>query len=70
MQLSLKRADPGAAPETFSGEYKKSESSSGVIAMMTERINDFESDTQEGKMDEASAQKDYDEAMKDAGARR
>merc|ERR1719311_35879 len=33
-QVAIRRAAPGPAPEMPSGEYKKSESSSGVIAMM------------------------------------
>merc|ERR1719262_882249 len=32
-QVTVRRADPGPPPETFSGEYKKSESSAGVINM-------------------------------------
>jgi len=70
VQISLKRAEVGQAPETFSGEYKKSSSSTGVIAMMGDMAKDVESDIQEGKMDEASAQKDYEEAMKDAATKR
>jgi hypothetical protein len=72
LQISMhaKRADPGPAPETFKGEYKKSESSTGVIAMMDEMVKDVEMDIKEGKMDEASAQKDYEEAMKDAATKR
>merc|ERR1719443_1609478 len=36
-QLAIRRADPGPAPETF-GEYKKSEGSSSIIAMMDSLI--------------------------------
>jgi len=72
VQLSMhaKRADPGPAPETFKGEYKKSGESTGVIAMMDQMAKDVEMDIKEGKMDEASAQKDYEEAMKDAATKR
>jgi len=72
VQISMhaKRADPGPAPETFKGEYKKSESSTGVIGMMDQMVKDVEMDIKEAKMDEASAQKDYEEAMKDAAAKR
>merc|ERR1719321_2434052 len=63
------RADPGPAPETF-GEYKKSGSSTGVMAMMDQMIKDVEMDIQEAKHDEADAQKDYEEAMKDAAEKR
>jgi len=72
VQLSMhaKRADPGPAPETFKGEYKKSGESTGVIAMMDQMAKDVEMDIKEGKMDEASGQKDYEEAMKDAATKR
>merc|ERR1719420_2355911 len=63
------RADPGPAPETF-GEYKKSDGSTGVMAMMDQMIKDVEMDIQEGKHDEADAQKDYEEEMKDAAEKR
>jgi septal ring factor EnvC (AmiA/AmiB activator) len=71
IQLSARmlRADPGPAPETF-GEYKKSDSSTGVMAMMDQMIKDVEMDIQEGKHDEADAQKDYEEEMKDAAEKR
>jgi len=63
-------ADPGAAPETFSGEYKKSEGSTGIISMMDQMAKDVEMDIKEGKHDEAMAQKDYEQAMKDAATKR
>merc|ERR1719375_2097370 len=63
------RADPGPAPETF-GEYKKSESSGGVMAMMDQMIKDVEMDIQAAKMDEEHSQEDYEEAMKDASVKR
>jgi len=67
--FSQGRADPGPAPETF-GEYKKSEGSTGVMAMMDQMIKDVEMDIQEAKHNEADAQKDYEEAMKDAAVKR
>merc|ERR1719158_2657076 len=71
VQLSARmlRADPGPAPETF-GEYKKSDGSTGVMAMMDQMIKDVELDIQEGKHDEADAQKDYEEEMQDAAEKR
>merc|ERR1719387_1952526 len=70
-QISLHagRAAPGPAPETF-GEYKKSESSGGVMAMMDQMIKDVEMDIQAAKMDEEHSQEDYEEAMKDATVKR
>merc|ERR1719281_530916 len=63
------RADPGPPPETF-GEYKKSESSSGVINMIDEMIKEMKDDMAEAKRDEEEAQKDYEETMNDAATKR
>ena len=60
-QIRISRAAPGPAPETF-GEYKKSESSSGVIAMMEDMAREVEDDNAEAKRDEEEAQKDYEQA--------
>merc|ERR1719389_1647698 len=70
VQVSAHRAAPGEAPETFSGEYKKSEASGGVMAMMDQMMKDVEMDLQAAKHDEADAQKDYEETMKDSAAKR
>jgi hypothetical protein len=69
-QVAVRRAAPGPPPEMPSGEYKKSESSSGVIALMDDMINDVEDDMSEGKRDEEEAQKDYEEEMNDAATKR
>merc|ERR1719482_2635296 len=68
-QIAVTRADPGAPPETF-GEYKKSESSSGVINMIDEMIEEMKDDMAEAKRDEEEAQKDYEETMNDAATKR
>merc|ERR1719387_2113294 len=68
-QIAVNRADPGAPPETF-GEYKKSESSSGVINMIDEMIQDVKDEMAEAKRDEEEAQKDYEETMNDAATKR
>merc|ERR1719456_1796593 len=60
---------PGPAPETF-GEYKKSESSDGVIAMIEDMVRDVEKDMAEAKRDEEEGQKDYEEEMSDAATKR
>merc|ERR1719443_616517 len=64
-----RRADPGPAPPTF-GEYKKSESSSGVIDMIDQMITEMKEDMAEAKHDEEEAQKDYEQTMKDAATKR
>merc|ERR1719169_279321 len=68
-QVAIRRADPGPAPETF-GEYKKSEGSSSIIAMMDSMIRDVETDMADAKRDEEEAQKDYEEEMSDAATKR
>merc|ERR1719487_2231998 len=60
---------PGPAPETF-GEYKKTESSDGVIAMIEDMVRDVEKDMAEAKRDEEEGQKDYEEEMNDAATKR
>jgi len=70
LQTALRKAEPGPAPETFEGDYKKSEGSTSIIAMMGQMAKDVESDIQDGKHDEESAQKDYERAMKDAATKR
>merc|ERR1719213_983318 len=68
--FAQRRAAPGPPPETFSGEYKKSESSSGIINMIDEMGKDMEDEMAEAKRDEEEAQKDYEEDMNDAATKR
>merc|ERR1719265_2647460 len=72
VQISLHSSafQPGPAPETFSGEYKKSGESSGVIALMGQMVKDVEMDTKEAEHEEKTSQADYVEAMADAAAKR
>merc|ERR1719235_2022228 len=60
-QIRIRSAQPGPAPETF-GEYKKSEGSSSIIAMMDSMIRDVETDMADAKRDE--------EDMNDAATKR
>merc|ERR1719159_2106402 len=68
--FAQRRAAPGPPPETFSGEYKKSESSSGIINMIDEMIEEMKDEMAEAKRDEEEAQKDYEENMNDAATKR
>jgi hypothetical protein len=69
-QVAIRRsAQPGPPPETF-GEYKKSEGSSSIVAMMDQMIKDTEADMAEAKRDEEEAQKDYETEMSDAATKR
>merc|ERR1719326_1852292 len=67
--VQIAARQPGPAPETF-GEYKKSESSDGVIAMIEDMVRDVEKDMAEAKRDEEEGQKDYEEEMNDAATKR
>merc|ERR1719440_1548672 len=69
-QVAARAAQPGPAPEMPSGEYKKSESSAGVLAMIDDMVRDVENDIAEMKRDEEEAQKDYEEEMNDAATKR
>merc|ERR1719456_1334086 len=68
--FAQRRAAPGPPPETFSGEYKKSESSAGIINMIDEMGKEMEDEMAEAKRDEEEAQKDYEETMNDAATKR
>merc|ERR1719353_610439 len=68
--FAQRRAAPGPPPETFSGEYKKSESSSGIINMIDEMGKEMEDEMAEAKRDEEEAQKDYEQTMNDAATKR
>jgi len=71
LQISLHlRSALGQAPETFEGDYKKSEGSTNLLAMMDQIAKDVRDDMQVGKHNEADAQKDYEGEMKDAATKR
>jgi len=58
-------------PETFGGPVeKKSEKSSGVIALMTQMEGELKSDMQAAENDEKAAQKEYEELMADSSTTR
>jgi len=62
---------PPPAPETFSGAYgKKSEETTGVLQMIDLLIKDVDKDMTEAETMEENAQKDYEQGMSDAAAKR
>merc|ERR1719379_1010275 len=63
-------APPEPPPETFGGEYKKSDKSSGVMGMMDGIVRDLENDMKDAEYEEKTAQKDYAELMADSQATR
>jgi len=68
--FAQRRAEPGPPPATFSGEYKGSGSSAGIINMIDEMGKDMENEMAEAKRDEEEAQKDYEQTMNDAATKR
>jgi len=58
------------ALETFSGEYKKSEKSAGVIGLMDMMVREIETDMKDAAYEEKTAQKAYQELMTDSSASR
>jgi len=63
-------AAPPPPPETFGAYTKKSEGSSGVIAMIDKLVMDTDLTTTEAKTEEKDAQDDYEKVMANAGEKR
>jgi len=73
----VKTADPGkvdlgAAPETFGGggDYKKSESSGGALALMDLLVKDLTKEMTEAEAEEKNSQADYEKMLKDSATKR
>merc|ERR1719235_2747812 len=71
----VKTADPGkvelgAAPKTFGGDYKKSESSGGALALMDLLVKDLTKEMTEAEAEERNAQADYEKMLKDSATKR
>merc|ERR1719454_2478659 len=67
---ALSQVKPPPAPETY-GEYsKKSEESTGVIAMMNLLIKDLDKEMTQATAEEKDAQADYEQMMKDSAEKR
>merc|ERR1719488_217030 len=54
---------PPQAPDTFSGEYKKSEKSAGVIGLMDMMVREIETDMKDAEYEEKTSQSDYAKLM-------
>jgi septal ring factor EnvC (AmiA/AmiB activator) len=63
-------AAPPPPPETFGAYTKKSEGSSGVIAMIDKLIMDTDITMKEAETEEKDAQDDYEKVMANAGEKR
>merc|ERR1719313_1947951 len=67
-QLALQAPPP--PPETFGAYAKKSEESSGVIAMMDLLVKDLDKEMTEATAEEKNAQGDYEKFMSDSATKR
>jgi septal ring factor EnvC (AmiA/AmiB activator) len=70
MVQQRRRAAPPPPPETFGAYNKKSEESSGVIAMVDMLVKDLDKEMTVAETSEKEAQKDYEAMMEDAKAKR
>merc|ERR1719207_156886 len=74
MQIAAHRQQsiqaPPPPPETFGAYAKKSESSSGVIAMIDLLVKDLEKEMTEATAEEKDAQGDYEEFISGSAAKR
>jgi len=72
LQVTMRKSagDPGPAPEAPGGYSKKSEESTGVIAMIDALIKDLDTEMTEAETEEKLAQEEYEELMADSTAKR
>jgi len=64
------RVAPPPPPETFGPYTKKTEESTGVIAMIDLLVKDLEKELQEAEVMEEDAQKEYEEMMSESATKR
>merc|ERR1719277_40009 len=67
---TLRRDAPAPPPETWDAYAKKSEESTGVIAMIDLLIKDLEKELTEAEAEEKEAQADYETMMKESADKR
>merc|ERR1719191_713977 len=65
---SHRRLEVAQAPETFSGEYKKSEKSAGVLGLMDMMVREIETDMKDSAYAEKTSQADYGKLMEESEA--
>jgi len=73
VQISAHASDrvaPPPPPETFGPYTKKTEESTGVIAMIDLLVKDLDKELQEAEVMEADAQKEYEEMMAESATKR
>jgi len=70
IEAFMQKAAPPPPPETFDGYHKKSQESTGVIAMIDLLVKDLDKEMQVADVNEKDAQKDYETLMAQAAAKR
>jgi len=70
IQLASRKDAPPPPPETFGPYTKKGQESAGVLAMMGMLEADLDKEIQEIEVEENDAQAEYEEMMKESGAKR
>jgi len=70
LQLSARRDAPAPPPETWDAYAKKSEESTGVIAMVDLLVKDLDKEMTEAETDEKEGQADYEAMMKESAEKR
>eukprot|EP00413_Alexandrium_margalefii_P039653 CAMPEP_0204590630 /NCGR_PEP_ID=MMETSP0661-20131031/49898_1 /ASSEMBLY_ACC=CAM_ASM_000606 /TAXON_ID=109239 /ORGANISM="Alexandrium margalefi, Strain AMGDE01CS-322" /LENGTH=715 /DNA_ID=CAMNT_0051600679 /DNA_START=48 /DNA_END=2195 /DNA_ORIENTATION=+ len=69
-QLAAQRDAPSPPPDTWDAYAKKSQESTGVIAMIDLLIKDLDKELAEAETEEKDAQADYEKLMGDSAAKR
>merc|ERR1719277_1903915 len=70
VQVSSQKDAPAPPPETWDAYVKKSEESTGVIAMIDLLIKDMEKEMTEAETDEKEGQADYETMMRESAEKR
>jgi len=70
VQVSSQKDAPAPPPETWDAYAKKSEESTGVIAMIDLLIKDLEKEMTEAETDEKDGQADYETMMRESAEKR
>jgi len=70
VQLKSRRAAPPPPPETFGAYAKKSDGSTGVIALIDGLSNELKKDMQQAEFEEKDAQEEYEQLVADSQKKR
>jgi len=70
MRAKVQLHQQPSSPETWGAYQKKSGKNVGVLEMLASLIGDLQKETEEAKIEEEYAQKDYEKTMSDSAAKR